>query len=140
MWGFGLSTAALKISKGGTLRIAKTIDLWLVGLALPFFLVAGLPILGWVTAAGIWIAQRLVQAYFRKRVSSMDEPRRVTGTIVISTMIRAWGSAAVVLAVGIRDEQVGLSAVVMIMALFSVYFAGSLWERYVEMGPGSGGK
>ena len=135
-----MSTAALKTSKGGKLRIAQTVDLWLVGLALPFFLVAGLPILGWVTGAGIWIAQRLVQAFFRKRVSSMDEPRRVTGTIVISTMIRAWGSAAVVLAVGIRDEQVGLSAVVMIVALFSVYFAGSLWERYVEMDTGSGGK
>ena len=135
-----MSTAALKTSKRGSLRVAQTIDLWLIGLALPLFLVAGLPILGWVTGAGIWIAQRLVQAYFRRRVSSMDEPRRVTGTIVISTMIRAWGSAAVVLAVGIRDEQVGLSAVVMIVALFSVYFAGSLWERYVEMGPGSGDK
>ena len=69
----------------------------------------------------------------------MDEPRRVAGTIVISTLIRAWGSAVAVLVVGIRSsEQVGLSAVVMIVALFSVYFAGSLWERYVEMDTGSG--
>ncbi len=136
-----MSTAALKTSEGGSLRVARTLDLWLAGLALPLFLVAGLPILGWVAGAGIWIGQRLVQVYFRRRVSNMDEPRRVAGTIVISTLIRAWGSAVAVLVVGIRSsEQVGLSAVVMIVALFSVYFAGSLWERYVEMDTGSGGQ
>lgn len=126
--------------EGGALRIARTLDLWLVGLALPLFLIAGLPMLGWVVGAGVWVVQRLVQAYFRSRVAKMTEPRRVAGTLVVSTLIRAWGSAAVVLAVGISDERIGLSAVVMIVALFSVYFAGSLWERYVEVGPGKRGR
>ncbi len=136
MWGFGLSTAALKTSEGGgALRIARTADLWLVVLALPVFLFSDLPILGWVVAASIWIGQRLVQAYFRRRTAQMTEPRRIAGTLILSTLVRGWGSGAAVLVVGINNERVGLSAAVMIVALFSVYFGGSIWERFVENAP-----
>lgn len=127
-----MSTAAIKTSEGGALRISRTLDIWLAGITLPVFLIAGLPVLGWLVGAGVWIVQRLVQAYFRKRVSEMTEPRRVAGTIIVSTLLRGWGLAAVVLIVGLNNEKIGLSAAILVVALFSVYFGGSLWERYVE--------
>ena len=38
--------------------VLKNLDLLLLGLALPLFLVADLPLLGWVVAAVIWLLWR----------------------------------------------------------------------------------
>src|SRR4051794_13557619 len=45
----------------GALRVLRHLDLVVMAVALPIFLAAGLPLLGWAAASGAWLAQRAIQ-------------------------------------------------------------------------------
>ena len=49
------------------LRMLRYLDLALLALALPIFIAAGLPLLGYLGAAVGWLVQRGVQALIEKR-------------------------------------------------------------------------
>lgn len=111
-------------------RLARTLDLWVAGLALPVFVVAGLPLAGWVAGAGIWFVQRLIQGVLQARVDRSGDPRTTVGLLAGGAILRGMLTAGAVLAVGLlADDRTGLSAVVLILVLFTVYFAQRLWER-----------
>ncbi len=75
-----MSTLALEPSsgaEGGRLgQIARYADLVLLALALPVFLLAGLPIVGYLAVAAGWLAQRAVQHWAGSRMTEADGPRR----------------------------------------------------------------
>ena len=73
---------------GWGMRIARNIDLVVLVLALGLFLAAGLPILGWVTGAGAWIAQRIVRDFMNARARKTDDPRALVGYLA-GSMIAA---------------------------------------------------
>lgn len=141
----GLSTAALKTSEPVTerhrrARAGDLVDLWAAGLALPVFAIAGWPLLGWLAGALIWAAQRVVQGVVGQKIAASREPRKIVGLTAASTMIRAWGAALAVLLIGLKNEEIGLAAALMVVALFTIYFASSLLRRWMEGGqePGDG--
>ncbi len=108
----------------------RHLDLIALAVALPVFLLAGLPLAGWALGAGVWLAQRALQLYFESRVRASDDPRRVVGYTAGGAIARGWLAAAAVLVIGIlAGDAVGLSAVVLLLALFTVYFAGRLIEH-----------
>lgn len=111
-------------------RLARTLDLWVAGLALPVFVVAGLPMLAWVAGAGIWFVQRIVQGVLQARADRSDDPRATVGLLAGGAILRGMLTAGAVLAVGIlADDRTGLAAVALILVLFTVYFGQRLWER-----------
>ncbi len=57
----------------GISAVLRNLDLLALALALPVFLAAGWPMLGYLVAAVAWIAQRLVYAYAESRARS--QPR-----------------------------------------------------------------
>lgn len=125
------------------LRFMRAVDFWAVVLTLPLFAAAGWPLLGWLAGALIWLGQRIVQVIFRQRIARAQEPRKIVGLIAGSTMVRGWGAAIAVLVVGIVSERVGLSAALMIVGLFTVYFAASLLQRLMagaDLRPGGEGR
>jgi hypothetical protein len=112
-------------------------DLIALALALPVFALAGLPLGGWALGAGVWLAQRALQLLFESRVRRTDDPKAVVGYTAGGAIARGWLAAVAVLAIGIlAGDEVGLSAVVLILALFSVYFAARLLGRAREHGAG----
>ncbi|MFL5821178.1 MAG: hypothetical protein ACJ76S_10915 [Solirubrobacteraceae bacterium] len=102
--------------------MARHLDLVVLALALPVFLVAGLPMLGYATAAGAWLAQRGIALLTARRALAATSIRGRVGWTASSTLARAWLVALTILLVGLRDNAAGLAAAVLVVALFTVYF------------------
>lgn len=109
---------------GGLLAYA---DLVLLALALPVFVVADLPLVGYATTGVAWLTQRAIQSWATRRVAAdlaADERRSAIGVKAWSTMGRVWLVAGTVLAVGlIAEREDGLAAAVLAAALFTTQFA-----------------
>jgi hypothetical protein len=104
----------------------RWLDLVLLAVALPVFLVADLPLLGWVTGAGVWLAQRAIQVWVERRAGRTRDPRSVVGLMAGSMIGRGWLVALTIFGVGLGDEDAGLAAAVLVIALFTVYFTVSI--------------
>ena len=104
----------------------------LLGLALPIFIAAGLPLLGYAGAAFGWLVQRGVQALIEKRARASDDPRTVAGLLTGSMIARGWIVAGSIFVVGLSEREAGLSAAILSITLFTFYFTGQLIGRPFE--------
>ena len=117
--------------------LLRQLDLVALVVALPVFVLAGLPLGGWALGAGVWLGQKALQAFFERRVRGAEDPRTVVGYTAGGAIARGWLAALAVLVIGIlAGDEVGLSAVVLVLALFTIYFAGRLLDRAPEQGAG----
>ena len=66
------------------LRMMRYLDLFLLALALPVFVAADLPLLGWAGAAVGWLSQRGIQVLIERRARASDDPRTVAGLLAAS--------------------------------------------------------
>jgi hypothetical protein len=109
---------------GVALRYA---DLFLLAIALPVFVLADWPLIGYAAVAAGWLAQHWIQAWATKRVAddlAAGERRSAIAIKAWSTLGRVWLVAGTVLAVGlIAEREDGLAAAVLAAALFTVQFA-----------------
>jgi hypothetical protein len=111
----------------------RYLDLLLVAIALPVFLLAGLPIAGWAVGGGAWVAQRFLQQYLERRAEASDDPRTVVGLLAGSMIARGWFVAIAVFLVGLSDNEAGLAAAVLVVGLFTVYFTMRMIVRPFEL-------
>lgn len=117
------------------MKIARNVDLILLAVALIVFLATGLPILGWVTGAGAWVGQRLVRDFLASRARKADDPREIVGYLAGSMIGRGWIVALVIFGVGLATEDsVGLSAAVLFVMTFTLYFTVSMILKPFEEG------
>ena len=107
----------------------RYLDLVLLALALPLFLAAGLPMLGYAAGAAAWLVQRGVQALLNRRVADSTDPRTVVGVTAGSMIGRGWLVALTIFAAGLQDEDAGLAAAVLVIVLFTAYFTVSMIMR-----------
>lgn len=107
----------------------RYLDLAILVIALPVFLLAGFPIGGYAVAAAAWIAQRAIQVAVQRRASASEDPRTVVGLTVGSMIARGWLVALSIFLVGLSDNDAGLAAAVLLIALFSCYFAVEMATR-----------
>jgi hypothetical protein len=107
-------------------------DIVLLVLALPVFLAADLPMLGYAAGAGAWLAQRAIQVALNRKAVAMDDPRKVAGIMVGSMIGRAWLLALTIFAVGLSDNDAGLAAAVLVLVLVTAYFTVSMIMRPFE--------
>jgi hypothetical protein len=120
-----------------SVRVLRNIDVPVLALALVIFLVAGLPILGWVTGAGAWAIQRLVSEFAVRKANKAEDPRAKVGILAGSMIGRGWLVAGIIIAVGLGNNKAGLSAAVLFLAVFTVQFTMTLAMRpYETKGPG----
>lgn len=118
----------------------RWLDLIALALALPLFLAAGLPMLGYAVTAVAWLAQRAVQIAVHRRATASDDPRTIVGLTAGSMIFRAWILAGAVFAVGLAgSDKDGLAAAGLAIALFTIYFATQLMTRPLEGGRQSNG-
>lgn len=115
----------------------RYLDLVLLVVALPVFLLAGFPIMGWVAGAGVWLVQRGLQVYLERRAEAATDPRTVVGLLTGSMIGRGWLVALTIFGVGLGDDKAGLAAAVLVVLLFTAYFTVQMIVRSVSKIPTS---
>ena len=107
----------------------RYLDLVLLAVALPVFVIGGLPMLGYAAAAAAWLVQRGLQIYLNRKAAAADDARTTVGIIAGSMIGRAWLVALTIFAAGLVDEDAGLAAAVLVIVLFTAYFTVSMIMR-----------
>jgi hypothetical protein len=126
-----LSTRAIRTSD--PLAPVRYLDVGLVILTIPFVLVAGLPALGCVAGAAVWVVQRAIAVAAERRAAAMSDYRAALGVTAASLMARVWLVALTILTVGLAGEREdGLAAGILVLAAFTVYLAVTLITRASE--------
>lgn len=109
-------------------------DLGLLAAALPVFLVAGFPIVGYVTTAAAWIVQHLVVRWTESRATDAlrrGDRRQAMGVVGISMVGRLWLVTLPILVVGLAvDREAGLAAAVLAVALVTVHLGSVALTRF----------
>jgi succinate-acetate transporter protein len=113
-------------------------DLVLLALALPVFLLAGLPMLGYAVVAAAWLVQRAVLFAADRRVAASlaaGERRTAVGVTAASALGRVWFVVICVLLVGVLGEREdGLAAAVLAAILFTAQMVGIALSRMQSAG------
>jgi hypothetical protein len=107
----------------------RYIDLVILVLALPVFIAADLPMLGYAAGAFAWIVQRAIQIVLYRKAAEAEDPRTVVGIAAGSMIGRAWLVALTIFAAGLKDNDAGLAAAVLVIVLFTAYFTVSMILR-----------
>jgi hypothetical protein len=115
------------------LIVLRYLDVVLVVLAAPFVILTGLPVLGYVVGAVVWIAQRLVSVSVETQVRAQSDIRRAVGLGLGLSLARAWLVGLSILAVGLIGARAdGAMAAILVLAAFTVYFVTALIIRPLE--------
>jgi hypothetical protein len=103
--------------------------------ALPVFLLADLPMVGYAVCAAAWIAASAMQLAADRHVKrSLARGNRnsALGTLAAATLGRVWLVALAILLVGLSDREAGLAAAVLAAALVTVHLAGMAIGRLIS--------
>jgi hypothetical protein len=115
--------------------LLRYLDVVLVVAALPFVAFAGLPLLGYGVGAAAWILQRAAGVALERQAAKAGDIRRQIGHNVGGTLARAWIVGGAILAVGLAGEREdGLTAAVLVLVAFTVYFATALLVHTLARG------
>jgi hypothetical protein len=115
--------------------VVKYLDLAILAIALPIFVIAGWPLFGYAAGAFAWLAQRAINEVLSRRAAASDDPKTVAGLIAGSMIGRGWLVALTIFGaylIADSDDAVGLSAAVLVVILFTAYFTVSLILRPFE--------
>jgi hypothetical protein len=110
----------------------RNLDLVVLALALPVFVAADLPLLGWGAATVAWVASRVVQALAERRAAASGDRRVAMGARAATLMGRLYLVGLTVLAAGIVEREAGLAAGVLSVLVFTVYFTTLLIVKPLE--------
>jgi hypothetical protein len=114
------------------LRLVRNLDLGFLLVALPVFLAASWPILGWAGGTGIYVAQRLVRDLVARRAAASRDPKTVVGLLAGSMIGRGWLAAGAILGVGLIKNSAGLGAAVLFLGAFTVALTVGMVLRPLE--------
>jgi hypothetical protein len=103
-------------------RILRNIDVALLVVALPVWIVAALPILGWAAATVSWLAARWLQAFAERRALAKGTRQAVLGARAASLLGRLYIVTIAVFVAGVIDRKSGLTGAVLAVVVFTVYF------------------
>lgn len=109
-----------------SLILIAWLDLILLVLALPVFVLAGFSLVGYFVAAAVWIGQRMIQVWAeRKAENELAAGRRnkAMGAVGATSLARPWLMAAAVLVTGIINRDAGLAAAALLASLFTLNMA-----------------
>jgi hypothetical protein len=116
--------------------LVRYADLVLLVVALPVFVLADLPLLGYAAVAAAWLVQRAVLLVADRRVAASlaaGDRKAAVGVKAATTLGRAWFVAACVLLVGLLGEREdGLAAAILAAILFTAQIGGAALSRMLS--------
>jgi hypothetical protein len=108
----------------------RYLDVALVLLAAPFAILMGAPLLGYSVGAGAWVLHRAIGAALERKARAKRDVRAALGINLGGVIARTWLVGLTILVVGLAAErQDGLTAAIVLLAAFTVYFVTSLLLR-----------
>jgi hypothetical protein len=111
----------------------RFLDLFVLVAVLPFFVLADLPIEAYLVGGGVWVVQRILQQVLQRRAEASDDPRIVAGYTAGSMIARGWMCALAIFGVGLAaGDEAGLSAALLVIGLFTVYFTVRMITRPID--------
>ena len=124
---------ALADQEPGTgLTLLRNLDLALLALALPAFLVAGWPLVGYAATTAAWLVQRTIHVVATRRALATGDRRTVMGVLAGTMLGRIWLMALAVLGAGLAEREAGVAAGVFAVMLFTVFLGTTLIIRPLE--------
>ena len=115
------------------LLLFRWLDVILVVLAAPFVVLMDLPVLGYTVGALAWILNRGIGVWVERIAARQGDVRRAVGLNLGALIARSWLVGLSILAVGLAGEREdGLTAAVLMLAAFTLYFVTSLLLRSLE--------
>ena len=119
------------------LKFLGYLDITLLVCALPVFIAASLPILGWAGGTGAYVAQRLISELLNRSASQAEDMPSFLGVMVGGVIARGFFVALAIFGVGLIDGDAGAAAGVLFLAAFTIYFTMALVLRpYKTQGRG----
>ena len=104
--------------------IASGIGVIVAVLCLPFVLLMGGPLNGWVLGVALWSVNWWLQLLTGKLVADTN-PTAAVGLAGLSFISRAWLTAIILFVIALRyDEQIGLTAGVIFLVAFTCDLSG----------------
>ena len=103
----------------------------LIALALPVFVVAGLPLRGWALAAVLWVAAEAV-GLLLSRLSLGADNLAASGVRGVGMMFRSVAVMVVVIVVAASNPAVGVSAGVLYALAYTLELALSLTTYFTS--------
>ena len=120
-------------SDSGTPLLFRYVDVLILLFALPLFLLAGIPLLGWAAGAGIWFLQRVIREFLESRARRSTDIRTVAGLTAGSMIARGWLAALLLMGLyAVTDADTALAAAVLFLMVFTFFFTMNLAMRPVE--------
>jgi hypothetical protein len=114
----------------------RNIDLLVLLVALPVFIVLGAPLIAWAVAGAAWIAGRIgmeLAARKRRRALAAANRNAALGVIAMAVMGRVWLLALAILLVGLLDERAaGLAAAVLALVLVTAHLGASFLTHLLD--------
>jgi hypothetical protein len=118
------------------MAVLRYLDVFLVLLSAPFILAAGMPLFGYAVGACAWLVTRLGAEALHARAQRSRDVRIRSGLMVGVMMGRVWIIVlAVILARYAGSKNDGVTAAVLVLAAFTVYFTLTLLTRGGRPGP-----
>lgn len=114
---------------GRGIDLLKYTDLFLIIVALPVFLIAGLPLLGYAGALVGWGGQRTIQYFVEAKAARTEDPKGFFRLMAGSLIGRSWFLVISIFVVGLIERPAGLAAAVTAAIVFTVYLAISVLTR-----------
>lgn len=104
--------------------IASGIGIIVAVLTLPFVLLMGGPLNGWILGVVLWSANWWLQLLTGKLVAESN-PTTAVGLAGLSFISRAWLTAIILFVIALKyDEQIGLTAGVIFLVAFTCDLGG----------------
>lgn len=121
-------------------RAFGQLDLVLLAVALPVFLLAGLPLAGYIVAAAAWLIQRFGRAAADRRIKRGGNARTIALLTASSLLGPIWFMTLAVLIVGlVAGREDGLAAALITIVLFTVNMPARMLAKRVAARPDSEG-
>ena len=128
-----LSRPEASVAMSDPLVLFRWLDVVLVVLAAPFVILTGLPVLGYAVGAAAWIVNRALGVLVERRATAQADVRRAVGMNLGALIARSWLVGLTILAVGLAGaREDGLTAAILLLAAFTLYFVSSLLLRSFE--------
>jgi hypothetical protein len=121
-----VGSAAQPPSAPLALRLLGYLDITLLVCALPIFIGADLPLLGWVGGTVAYAAQRLLSELLNRSAAQSDDLPSFLGVMVGGVIARGFFVAIAIFGVGMIDGDAGAAAGILFLAAFTIYLTMTL--------------
>jgi hypothetical protein len=108
------------------LRVLKNLDIVFLVCALPIFIGADLPLLGWAGGSAAYVSQRLIGELLKRSATQADDMVGFLGVMVGGVIARGFFVALSLFGVGLINGDAGAAAGFLFLAAFTIYLTMTL--------------